>query len=72
MPLQGNYHIAPSDVIMMAPMTMKAATMLKQEQTMRMATALASALASTSMVMTAMRRVLRVLLLNHHTVTVSV
>ena len=40
--------------------------------TMRMATALASALASTSMVMTAMRRVLRVLLLNHHTVTVSV
>jgi hypothetical protein len=37
-----------------------------------MATALASALASTSMVMTAMRRVLRVLLLNHHTVTVSV
>ena len=72
MPLQGNYHIAPSDVIMMAPMTMKAATMLKQEQTMRMAMALASALASTSMVMTAMRRVLRVLLLNHHTVTVSV
>ena len=72
MPLQGNYHIAPSDVIMMAPMTMKAATMPKQEQTMRKATALSLALASTLMMMMVMRRALRVLLLNHHAATVSV